>query len=213
MRLLNSNGGSGFRKGWQGARGFTLTELSIASTIFMLVVAGVITTNIFGLRMIEYTEPKQQAARRAQELINELSDDINTAWLVEVGNGTLDTFTPVQRGTPKTGNALKIVPDGEDPSYYVVYYKDPSSDEFLRDTTTAPEATVVAWGVTNNLVFTGEAYNHVQNQWMTLDHNRTSMGLHVLLHFSELERTGTPVGPEFIYKSCQFETRLTWRAR
>ena len=48
---------------------------------------------------------------------------------------------------------------------------------------------------------------------MTLDSNRTSMGLHVLLQFSELERTATPIGPDFIYKSYQFETRLTWRAR
>jgi hypothetical protein len=213
MRLWNSKRDSWCRRGWRGARAFTLTELSIASTIFMLVVAGVVTANIFGLRMLEFTEPKQQAARRAQELINELSDDIGTAWLVEVGDVAVSTFVPVARGVMKEGNALRIVPDGDDPAYFVVYYKDPNSDELLRYTSTEPEATVVAWGVTNHLVFTGEAYNHEQDQWMTLDNNRTSMGLRVLLEFSELERTATPLGPEFIYKSYQFESRLTWRAR
>jgi hypothetical protein len=87
--------------------------------------------NIFGLRMLEFTEPKQQAARRAQELINELSDDISTAWLVEVGNGAVSTFVPVPRGL-KVGNALKNIPDGSDTNDFVVYYKDPNSDELLR---------------------------------------------------------------------------------
>lgn len=213
MRLSNSRRGSECRRDWRGARAFTLTELSIASTIFMLVVAGVVTANIFGLRMLEFTEPKQQAARRAQELINELSDDINTAWLVEVGNVAVSTFEAVGRNSPKEGNALKIIPDGDDPGYFVVYYKDANSDELLRYTSTAPEATVVAWGVTNYIVFAGEAYNHEEDQWRILESNRTSMGLRVLLQFSELERTGTPIGPEYIYKSYQFETRLTWRAR
>ena len=161
MRLWNPKRDSGCRRDWRGARAFTLTELSIASTIFMLVVAGVVTANIFGLRMLEFTEPKQQAARRAQELINELSDDISTAWLVEVGNGRpRAVLCRCRAAVSKQGNALKIVPDGDDPNYFVVYYKDPNSDEFLRYTSTVPEATVVAWGVTNDLVFTGEAYNH-----------------------------------------------------
>ena len=52
----------------RGEGAFTFTEMMIAVTIFMFVVGGVIASNLFGLRMIELTEPKQQAAQRAREI-------------------------------------------------------------------------------------------------------------------------------------------------
>jgi hypothetical protein len=214
MRLWYPVEDSGHGRGWRARGAFTLTEVSIASTIFMLVVAGVITSNIFGLRMMELTEPKQQAAQRARELINQLSEDISTAWLVEVGTGAaLNTFVRVPRGSPKVGNALKIFPDGSDTNYYVVYYKDPGTDEFLRDSIAGSGPELVAWGVTNDDVFTGEFLNRDLNAWVPLEANRAAMVIRVLLQFAELERTRTPVGPDFTYKSYQFQSRLTWRAR
>jgi hypothetical protein len=212
MRLWHPVGDSVHGQGWRARGAFTLTEVSIASTIFMLVVAGVITSNIFGLRMMELTEPKQQAAQRARELIDQLSEDINTAWLVEVGTWN-DRFDPVPHSTPKVGNALRIFPEGSDTDYSVVYYKDPGTDEFLRDSTAGTGPELVAWGVTNNDVFTGEFLDRNLNAWVPLEANRAVMVVRVLLQFSELERTRTPVGPEFTYKSYQFQTRLTWRAR
>ena len=196
-----------------GEYGFTLSEVMVASAIFMMVVGGVVATNIFGLRMIELTEPKQQAAQRARELINLLSDDISTGWLVKIGTEGPDGFTPAPHKTIKEGNALKVWADSQDPDYFVVYYVDTAGDVLLRYTSTAPVAEVVAWGVTNDNVFTGEFFDKELNQWGTLADDRTSMVVGVVLEFSELERTGTPLGPAQTYKSYQFQTRLKWRAR
>lgn len=214
MRLRVSTAGDARRR--SGERGFTITELTIASAIFMLVVAGVVASNIFGLRMMELTEPKQQAARRAQELINTLTDDISTAWLVEVGTYGGVQFDPISRGTVKRGNALRVVPyadAAEDPETHIIYYKDPVSSELVRRVGTGVNETVVAWGITNDEVFSGEYLDVASGQWVPLDTNRNRMLIRIVLDFSELERTGTPVGTEFTYKSYQFETRLTWRAR
>ncbi|MCL4180838.1 MAG: hypothetical protein KJ072_24210 [Verrucomicrobia bacterium] len=181
--------------------------MMIATSIFMLVVAGVIASNLFGLRMIELTEPKQQAAQRARELVNLLSDDIGTGWLVEVGNEDAGGFVPVPLGESKRGNALRIYYNS-DTNDFVTYFQDTVSGELLRYSSLAPEAALVARGVINPLVFTGEdaAANVLTN-------HRTAMVIGVQLQFSELERTGTPVGPDHTYKSYEFQTRLSWRAR
>ncbi len=191
----------------RGLSGFTLSEMMIATSIFMLVVAGVIASNLFGLRMIELTEPKQQAAQRARELVNLLTDDIGTGWLVEVGSESGGGFIPVPLGQPKRGNALRIYYNS-DTNDFVSYFQDTVSGELLRYSSLAPEAALVARGVINPLVFTGEdaAANVLTN-------HRTAMVIGVRLQFSELERTGTPVGPDHTYKSYEFQTRLSWRAR
>jgi hypothetical protein len=187
-------------------QGFTLTELSIASTIFMFVVAGVIASNIFGLRMIELTEPKQMAAQRARELIDQLSDDISTGWLVEVGMGSLGDFTPIRRGV-KRGNAVRVM-YGSDTNDFVVYYHDAGVNELVRFESGSVDSELVAWGVSNHLVFSGE---EIDGQALVQD--QTAMVLGVTLQFSELELTRTPVAPDRTYTSYQFQKRLTWRAR
>jgi hypothetical protein len=142
-----------------------------------------------------------------------LSDDISAAWLVKVGTEGPTGFTPAPHRTSKEGNALKVWPDSHDPGYFVVYYVDGAAGELLRYTSSAPVAEVVAWGVINTDVFTGEFFDKELSTWGTLVDDRTSMVVGVMLEFSELERTGTPLGPAHTYKSYQFQTRLKWRAR
>jgi hypothetical protein len=212
MKLKYRTGNPGRSLQRRGTRAFTLTEMLIASTIFMLLVAGIVSSNIFGLRMLQLTEPKQQAAGRARELINELSQDISEGWLVEVGSDSGSGFSPVPPLQVKQGNALKIS-YGSDTNDFVVYYHDAGADELIRYTSAAPSGEVMAWGVTNPVVFTGEVLDLGLNTWVPLQGSRTTMAIRVSLQFSELERTRTPIGPDYIYKGYQFQSRLIWRAR
>jgi hypothetical protein len=181
--------------------------MMIASTIFMFVVGGVIASNLFGLRMIELTEPKQQAAQRARELMNMLSEDISSAWLVELGNEGGGGFVAVPLGSLQQGNALRAYYNS-DTNEYVSYFLDGVSGELLRYTSDGLDAELVARGVINALVFSGE-----DPAATVLTNSRTAMVIGVQLQFSLLERTETPVGPDRTYKSYEFRTRLNWRAR
>jgi hypothetical protein len=181
--------------------------MMIAVTIFMFVVAGVITSNLFGLRMIELTEPKQQAAHRARELMNMFADDISSAWLVEVGTEGGGGFAPAPVGSLQQGNALRAYYNSNT-NEYVSYFLDGVSGELLRYTSDDPSAELVARGVTNTLAFTGE-----DTAANVLTNSRTAMVVGVVLQYSLLERTQTPIGPDRTYKSYEFRTRLNWRAR
>ncbi len=204
MRIGLPSGDSRFRYRQRTELGFTLSEMLIAMTIFFLVVGGVIATNLFGLRMIELTEPKQQSAERARELVNQLSDDIGTGWKIQIGTGDLGSFVRVPRGSEKKGSSLKVWRDSQDTNDVVVYHL--VSGELFRDD--ASSTKLVAWSVTNDEIFTGEDFSGTP-----LTEDRTSMVIGVSLQFSELERTGTPLGPDLTYKSYEFQSHLTWHAR
>jgi hypothetical protein len=206
MRLRSQSRRAGKARG-EGA--FTFTEMMIAVTIFMFVVGGVIVSNLFGLRMIELTEPKQQAAQRARELLNMFSDDVSSAWLVEVGTDGAGGYAAVPKGSPQQGNALRAYYNS-DTNDYVSYFLDGVTGELLRYSSDDPDEVLVARGITNTngLAFTGEDFGA-----NVLTNTRTAMVIGVVLQYSLLERTQTPVGPDRTYKSYEFRTRLNWRAR
>jgi len=61
----------------------------------MLVMAGLLSAHFFGLRLFELTKAKLGASDEARAAISTLIQEIRSAKLLRIGDGSLSTFTEV----------------------------------------------------------------------------------------------------------------------
>ncbi len=170
------------------ARAFTLPEVMIASSVMLLVVGGILAGNSFGMRMLSIVQPKLVAHEKARTLITLLSSDIGQAKYVRVGNGDAVSFNVIPDDSQKQGNAIQIYPSN-DTNDFIRYFHDSGDNTLKRMTNDPASAVPVANAVDNDQVFTAEDY---QGGPLTNEQPRVIVG--VVLNYSELEGSGTPVG-------------------
>ena len=76
-------------------RALTLVELQISLAIFVIVLFGTVLSQLYGLRMYEIVKPKLGASDEARAAISKLIDEIRSASLIKIGDGSLSSFTEV----------------------------------------------------------------------------------------------------------------------
>src|SRR5580693_5911789 len=91
-----------------GKEGFTLTEILVASTIFILLVGGIIAANLFGLRMFQMTQTKLQVTQWSRETIMRLRDEIHVCNNAQVGIVSNGVFMAFLDGETQQGNGLLL---------------------------------------------------------------------------------------------------------
>lgn len=218
MRLSAIVNGAPSVRASRACRGFTLTELMIASTIFLMVVASLLVGNSFGMRMLEMTQPKLAASKEARRTMASLYDDISSARFVRIGNGSLNTFTNTAVGALKQGNAIQLycctniglaLYSTTNTLMTVQYYFDPAEGKLKRVVVGTTNATVVANGITN-LVFNGQdlAGNVLAN-------DQKNMTVGVNLQYSSLGDSSlpTPVGAGNYFTSFLLQERIACHER
>jgi type II secretory pathway pseudopilin PulG len=199
---------SGSSRGGSPTRisGFTLPEILIALTIFMLLLAGIIAANLFGLRMFQVNQTKLSATEWSRRTFGKITDEIHSCNTVSVGNMTTNSvFEGLLDGEVQEGNAIQIQPTTNAAS--LIYYFVNSSDETFRRTEQYPSGTntlTLADSVTNTIVFTAESLRDGNFQVMT--NNQNNRVIHLKLEFYQPERF--TLGPDY-YK---LETSVTRRA-
>src|SRR6476469_8212795 len=87
---------------------FTLPELMLAFSVLMIVIAGLLTSHLCGLRMFQLTRSKIIASQGARKAISRMTDEIRGAKWVQVGIFTNNAFKPAPEGTAQRGNAIQI---------------------------------------------------------------------------------------------------------
>ena len=172
-----------------------------------MVVGAVLATNLFGVRVMQITQPKLSASAGARQMMNSLVTEITSAKTLLVGTGDVSSFTRVADGALKQGNAVQLYPTN-DTSIFIRYYRDSTDKRLKRVTNGATNAVVVANAVTNSVVFTGE-----DSLGNILTNNQNNLVVGVTLQFSQLGGTNMPVGPTNYYKSYQLTTRIVHRPR
>ncbi|HVV72303.1 MAG TPA: hypothetical protein VHI52_12510, partial [Verrucomicrobiae bacterium] len=114
-------------------------------------------------------------------------EEVRCANSVQVGTGTLSTFTAAGATNLQSGNALRIYPS-TNLTQYVYYFRDPSSQALDRVALGASNAVAIATSVTNTTVFsmedfTGNVQTNSQNNEVTS----------ILLQIRSIApKTGTP---------------------
>src|SRR6266850_6020252 len=77
------------------AGGFTLPEVLIASTVFLLLVSGIVFANLFGLSMFRLTQTKLNATGNARKTIARMANEIRTCkstWVGNINNGVFEAL-------------------------------------------------------------------------------------------------------------------------
>lgn len=137
------------------AKGFTLTELLIAVTVFLLVVTAVLSANLFGLRIFQIAENKLTATDSVRKTVGKITDEIRNCSSTYVGNISNGVFVALSTGVPQTGSGLLIYPTTNTANFIIYFFN--ASDQTFRRTTSPPGATtILARAVTNTLVFSAQ---------------------------------------------------------
>ncbi len=127
--------------------GFTLPEILIALTIFLLLVGGILAANLFGLRMFQMTQTKLDATQWSRETIMRLTDEIHVCNNAQVGTISNGFFVMFLDGEPQQGSALLINPTS-DTNSYIIYFVNAADQTFRRTTDQPNSAVILASSVT-----------------------------------------------------------------
>jgi hypothetical protein len=128
-----------------------------------------------------------------------------------VGEGDASTFTRVDPETDaaRQGGALRLQPTADTNTFFL-YFWDSADETLKRYSSESMDTEVVARSVTNSLVFAAVDYRGFPDGVLTND--QRNLAVSVLLQFSEIEGTGTPVGSDRYFKSYQFQTEIARRS-
>lgn len=158
-------------------RGFTLPEVLIASTIFVLMVGGVIIANLFGLRMFQMAQTKTNVTTWSRLTMEKMQNEIHACNSAQLGSVSNGLFTGLLDGEPQQCSGLLIYPSTNTNSY-ILYFVNPA-DQTLRRTTDQPDSTVIlASAVTNTLPFSAQDMSG-----NILTNNFNNRVIHVALEF------------------------------
>jgi hypothetical protein len=177
--------------------------------IFGLLIAGLITTQLMGLRMDQLARSKMGASEDARRAMGRLVIEIRSAGIVRIGNGDLSSFTDAGVNQLQQGDAIQIYPSKADTNRFVRYFYDAESGLLQRTEDGETAAVVVARSVRNEgqPLFTSEDFagNVLSNNF-----NNRVIGMH--MEFYQLQQPTVPIGPGSIYDFYQFRTKITRRS-
>jgi len=132
-------------------------ETMTAVGILSLLVAAIVSSQVFGLRMYKISETKLSTTAEARSALNRVRSEIWSGKLLYVGNGDAYSFTLAPANSPQRGNALKVCPT-ENTNNFVYYYVDSNDTCLKRMVSGSKQIEVVADYVTNRLAFQVENY-------------------------------------------------------
>ncbi|HWW02098.1 MAG TPA: hypothetical protein VNZ64_20525 [Candidatus Acidoferrum sp.] len=160
---------------------FTLPEMLISATLFLMLVSGVVGAHLFGLRMSQLTQTKLNTSDAARKTAGRMADEIRNCRITRVGSVSNGVFVALLDGETQTGSALLINPT-TNTANFILYFLNSSDQSFRRTTSAAGSTTVLAQGVTNSVVF--RAQDCLGN---ILTNNQNNRVIHLDLEFFQAQ--------------------------
>jgi type II secretory pathway pseudopilin PulG len=132
---------------------FTLPELMISMTVFLLLLIGIISATLFGMSWFQISQTKLLATDSARESISKMTDEIRSCTSTFVGDVSSNgVFTGRTNGNPQLGTGLLIYPSTNSTNY-ILYFLNASDLSFRRTCTASGFTTVMCQTVTNTNIF------------------------------------------------------------
>ncbi len=216
-----------------GTSAFTLAEMLCAVTVFGMVIAAMVATMIFGMRIYTLAATKLTATAGCRKALNAIRDQVKEAKLVDIGNCALGpaSFNSLGLTNVQVGNALRLSLTNNWTNGYTLYYLDSSTTtNYLMQCAvtnvgssinlTYLNTNILASYLTNSDIFAAEDYN---NNILT-NENQNDNGLEsipnrlvvfVKLQFYQWEYPIAQVGNSNAwnaYDYYQLRTKITRRA-
>ena len=198
----------------RGQAGMTLVEVMLASAVMMLVVAGVMSAHLLGLRECQLLETKAGASDTARRAVSQLLTDIRAAKGYEIGAVSGTNFTAITNGilqAPGLKLYSAVINSNQlmDMTQFVLYYFATNQGALAngalwRMNSTNGTPAVAVSNLINTLYFTSEDY------WGRTQTIRTSKGvIHATLQFCQFQYPLTPVGSNGLYDYYRIDCRAT----
>jgi len=181
--------------------------MMVTMAIFGMVVAGILSLHLFGLKLNRMVDVKLQATEDSRRALGRLVTDIHSAGIVKVGTGDVSSFTEAGFNAAQRGNALQIYPIKTNSTKYVRYYLDSSDNQLMRiDSASATPSFVSGW-VTNTLIFSSEDF-----AGNVLSNNLNNRVIGINMEFYKLDNPMIHFGHGSYYDYYRLQTRVTRRS-
>lgn len=190
-----------------GILAFTLPEVLVSAVVFALMISGVLSVHIFGLKLNDLVRAKMGASDEARSAISKMVGEIRSAGTIKIGTGNKTSFAEIANGAPQKGNAIQIYPLKTNTANYIRYYWDSTDKRLKRSVNGGTAVTVVANAITNSVVFTSEDYTGT-----IISDNINNRVIGLSLQFYQLEYPKVTIGPGSLYDFYQLRTKITRRA-
>lgn len=188
------------------ARAFTVVELMIAASLFLVVIGGVVFAQISGVKMYNLTKAKLGASDQARGAMNLMVTEVRSAKIVRVGTGSISSFVPITEGNPMQGSAIQIH-STTNTNYFIRYFLDSTDKKLKRTTNGATSTDIVAEYITNTVPFSLESYNGT-----ILTASQNNRVVSVALQFFQVQYPIVTIGgPGSWYDFYQLRTKITRR--
>jgi hypothetical protein len=135
--------------------GFTLPEALISSTLFVLLLGGVVGSNLFGMRLFQMASSKLKATDGARKALGGLADEIRQCNSLWIGNVTNGNFVGLLDGELQIGSALLVQPS-TNANNVVIYFRNNSDQSLRRMASAGASTTLLAASVTNTGIFSAQ---------------------------------------------------------
>ena len=182
------------------SRAFSLTETLIALALLSAVVAAVLVCQYYGLQLHTLIRPKLDSAAFARSTVSTMVEEVRSSEYLYVGNWVGTNFVPAGPTNAQRGNALRIC-FVADTNNFITYYQDAGDLTLKRIGLGASNATSVAFGVTNSVVFT---FRDFSGTILTNDQNNTAVDVLLQMRQDTIWLT--------VPESYQVRTRVARRA-
>jgi Tfp pilus assembly protein PilW len=183
--------------------GLTLVEMMVSTGIFSLAVLGLVYTQMFGMRQDQLVNSKSGACEQARVSFNDLTTDIRSAKLWQIGNGNLSAFTPIPNGTSQQGNALQLSLT-TDTNQFILYFFDTNSCQLRRGHSGSTAYKTIVQYLTNTMYFRAETpHGDIQTD---LSHKGV---INVVLQLAQYQYPLTRIGPGYYYNFYEMQFRIT----
>lgn len=195
----------------RSSRAFTLIELMVVVAIFAMLMAAMVSSQLYGLRVAALGANQASMTTYGRQTMNQIRDAVRGAQTLYVGSCSSTnpaSFSPST--TAQQGGALQVFSTTNLGPPYVIYYLDNSNartnylKSYTVNTTNGAAVTaVLAAYMTNTVVFYAEDF-----QGNVLTNNSNNRVIDVLLKFNQyafINRGNTVQG------SYQLRTRVTQR--
>ena len=133
---------------------FTLAEMMTTMAVFSMVVLAMVSLQIFGFKMNSLTSSKLKSTAYSLKALDQIRDQVRGASWVQVGNGSLTSFT----ATGTNGNALQTYLS-TNAINYIRFYLDTNTTKLYRLDSASPNSPImIASNIINQTVFQIEDY-------------------------------------------------------
>ena len=195
------------------ARAMTLPELMIASTVFLMMIAGFVSANMFAMRQNELVCSKLGANDQSRLGFDLLLGEIRAAKNLEIGSGSSSNFVSLTNGVAQQGNALKIIPS-TNTTIWIRYFFSTNNNSGELDRVTSSDGTVrtIASGLTNNFIFQASDYTGTNVLMVDPTNYTHNYVISAVFQFYQYQYPLTYVGPTQYYNYYRIAFKASRRA-